>query len=102
MKSVEIDFNEAFKVIAGNEKSQAAVMTLGPDESTGGPDNKHENSDQWLYVISGNGAAIINGKEVAVQHGALLLIEAGENHEIKNTGPEPLKTLNFYCPPAYS
>jgi len=34
--------------------------------------------------------------------GALLLIERGDTHEIKNTGREKLVTLNFYVPPAYT
>ena len=29
------------------------------------------------------------------------LIERGETHEIRNTGKEPLRTVNFYVPPAY-
>jgi mannose-6-phosphate isomerase-like protein (cupin superfamily) len=30
------------------------------------------------------------------------LIERGDRHEIRNTGRQPLKTLNFYVPPAYT
>jgi len=33
---------------------------------------------------------------------ALLLIEHGDKHEIRNNGSEPLRTLNFYVPPAYT
>jgi mannose-6-phosphate isomerase-like protein (cupin superfamily) len=33
--------------------------------------------------------------------GALLLIERGDLHEVRSTGKEPLRTLNFYVPPAY-
>jgi mannose-6-phosphate isomerase-like protein (cupin superfamily) len=33
--------------------------------------------------------------------GALLLIERGDRHEIRNDGKENLVTLNFYVPPAY-
>ncbi len=36
------------------------------------------------------------------RHRALLLIERGERHEIRNTGRQLLKTLNFYSPPAYT
>ena len=32
----------------------------------------------------------------------LLLIERGERHEIRATGDAPLKTVNFYSPPAYT
>ena len=30
-----------------------------------------------------------------------MLIGRGETHEIRNTGDEPLRTLNVYVPPAY-
>ena len=30
-----------------------------------------------------------------------MLIERGDKHEIRNTGEEPLRTLDFYVPPAY-
>jgi oxalate decarboxylase/phosphoglucose isomerase-like protein (cupin superfamily) len=31
-----------------------------------------------------------------------MLIECGDEHEIKNTGRGPLRTLNVYVPPAYT
>ena len=34
--------------------------------------------------------------------GTLVLIEQGSTHEIRNLGQTPLKTLNFYVPPAYT
>lgn len=38
----------------------------------------------------------------ALRPGSLLLIERGERHEIRATGDAPLKTVNFYSPPAYT
>jgi hypothetical protein len=32
----------------------------------------------------------------------LVLIERGDRHEIRNTGPTVLRTLNIYLPPAYT
>jgi len=101
MKHIKVEVEDDFKVIAGTSRSQAAVMALAAKESTGGPDNKHSTSDQWLYVISGDGKAIVNGEETILGPGSLLLIEAGEKHEIANRGNVPLRTLNFYCPPEY-
>lgn len=46
-------------------------------------------------------AAIVEGRRVELTAGALLLIEAGETHEIVNQGPEPLVTVNVYAPSAY-
>lgn len=101
MKFAEISPKSDFEVVAGNARSQAAIMVLAPDTTTGGPDNKHHKSDQWLFVMSGNGLAIVSNKELVLKSGSLLLIEAGESHEIKNNGKVPLETLNFYCPPEY-
>ncbi|MFZ0389878.1 MAG: cupin domain-containing protein, partial [Calditrichia bacterium] len=52
-------------------------------------------------VRSGTGAAIVEGKEYPLQPGMLLLIEAGETHEIRCSGDQDLQTLNFYTPPEY-
>ena len=63
--------------------------------------NQHE-GEEWLYVLSGNGTAIVNGHRRQLRRGSLLLIERGETHEIRNTGRRVLRTLNFYVPPAYT
>ena len=90
-----------FDVVAGNAGSQAAVMVLAPGETVGGPTNRHEESDQWLYVSAGGGEAIVEGERLDLAAGTLLLIERGEGHEIRNTGETPLETLNVYVPPEY-
>lgn len=76
-------------------------MVIAPGDCEGGPDNKHRGADQWLYVVSGVGVAIVNGKRQAIKAGSLVLIERGSTHEIRNTGRTLLKTLNIYVPPAY-
>ena len=76
-------------------------MVLAPGESTGGPNNHHERSDQWLYVQSGVGVATVDGEEYDLHAGELVLIEPGEDHEISNEGDEPLVTVNVYAPPEY-
>jgi mannose-6-phosphate isomerase-like protein (cupin superfamily) len=102
MKRVALRFGKGFRVAAGNARSQAATMTLAPGESEGGPDNRHRGADQWLYIESGTGVALVAGQHVTLKAGALVLIERGEAHEIRNTGRTPLKTLNVYVPPAYT
>lgn len=77
-------------------------MVIAPGKSEGGPDNFHQGSDQWLYVVSGTGAAIVDGKHHELRAGSLLLIERGEKHEIKNLGRSKMKTVNVYVPPAFT
>jgi mannose-6-phosphate isomerase-like protein (cupin superfamily) len=101
MKKLPITPGPGFRVLSGTDRSQVATMVIPPGASTGGPNNRHSSSDQWLYVLSGHGEATVNGKEIRFQPGTLLLIESGETHEIRNPGDEPLETLNIYAPPAY-
>ena len=96
-----------FDVLTSTRGAQAAMMTLKPggtsDEELG---NEHPRCEQWLYVISGSGAATvatsIRKRTIRLKTGSLLTIEKGERHQIRNTGKGPLRTLNFYVPPAYT
>ncbi len=100
MKHLQIRPEKGFQVIAGTARSEAATMVLAPGSSTGGPENTHD-GDQWLYVLTGAGRATVAGRQLEVEAGSLLLIEAGEAHQIDNPGSSPLKTLNFYAPPEF-
>lgn len=101
MKRTRVASDDWFDVVLESDDAQAAVMTLSPGQSTGGPDNRHAEADQWLYVVAGEGRATVADEEVRVEAGDLLLIESGETHEIRNPGSEPLETFNLYVPPAY-
>lgn len=94
-------FGKGFRISIGNKRAQSAEMVIPPGDCEGGPDNRHRGADQWLFVVSGRGVAIVNGKRVALRGGSLLLIEKGNTHEIRNTARAPLKTVNLYVPPAY-
>ncbi|MFB6307921.1 MAG: cupin domain-containing protein [Haloarculaceae archaeon] len=88
-----------FDVVGGTERSRAATMILDPGEETGGPSNSHPDNDQWLYVKSGAGTAVIEGEEQPLSAGDLVLIEAGETHAISAGDAGPLETINVYAPP---
>ena len=102
MKSRRLSFGAGFKVIFGNARSQAAQMVIAPGGSEGGPRNRHRGADQWLYVIAGRGIARVGRRRLPLRQGTLLLIEHGDEHEIRNNGRVELKTLNLYVPPGYT
>jgi mannose-6-phosphate isomerase-like protein (cupin superfamily) len=102
MQKKTLRLGKGFRIALGNRRSQAAEMVIGPGDSEGDPDNRHRGSDQWLFVLSGTGIATINDKRHPLRNNVLLLIEHGDRHEIRNTGRTPLRTLNFYVPPAYT
>ena len=101
MKKKKLRCGEGFRVVRGNRDSQAAEMVLAPGDAEGGSDNRHRGADQWLFVLSGRGEAIVNRKRHKLAAGSLVFIERREKHQVKNTGRGLLRTLNIYVPPAY-
>src|ERR1041385_6450647 len=101
MQRKQLRFGRGFRVAITTRRAQAAEMVIAPGDAEGDPSNRHRGADQWLFVVAGQGRALVNGKARRIQAGSLLLIEAGDRHEIRNTGKALLKTLNVYVPPAY-
>jgi len=59
MKHKRFRFGPGFRVAFDVRRVQAAEMVIAPGDSEGGPDNRHRGADQWLYVVSGTGLAIV-------------------------------------------
>ena len=102
MKHRSLNFDEGFRLSVKNERSQAAEMVIAAGEREGGSQNRHDGSDQWLFVIDGTGSAIVNGHHYPLSPGSLMLIERGDTHEIRADARGALRTLNLYVPPAYA
>jgi len=69
MKHKHLPFGHGFRVVLGDERSQAAQMTLAPGATEGGPDNRHRGADQWLVVVAGTGEAVVDGAKVPLREG---------------------------------
>jgi mannose-6-phosphate isomerase-like protein (cupin superfamily) len=97
-----------FDLLVATREAQAAKMTLRPGATSDDePSNEHPHCEQWLFVISGKGQALIGKRRGALRRvdlaaNSLLVIEKGELHQIKNTGRRSLVTINMYVPPAYN
>lgn len=102
MQHQHLPFCLGFRVVLGDNCSQAAQMTLDPGQIEGGSDNRHRRADQWLLIVNGEGLDIVEGERAEFREGTLLLVQRDYTHEIRNTGSEPLRTLNVYFPPAYT
>ena len=101
MKRKNLKFGRRFRVAIANGRAQAAEMVIAPGDAEGGTENRHSGADQWLFVVSGTGAAHVNSRRYPLKAGTLMLIERGDRHEIRNTARTLLRTLNWYAPPAY-
>ena len=89
--------NDAFRRVLYTAKNcQLVVMALKPKEEIG---MEIHSLDQFFRVEEGTGEAILDGVRTAISAGFAVLVPAGANHNIINTGGVPLKLYTLYAPP---
>jgi mannose-6-phosphate isomerase-like protein (cupin superfamily) len=62
------------------------------------PPNTHRAAQEFFYVLEGSGRARCNGHWVELRKGDSLLVRAGSEHVIENTGDGRLYTLTVMVP----
>jgi len=71
-------------------------MALKPQEEIGA---EVHTPDQFFRVEEGTGEAVLDGVRTAIGAGFAVVVPAGANHNIINTGNVPLKLYTIYSPP---
>lgn len=85
------------KVISTNQHLQLVLMSLKPKEEIGL--EVHNHLDQFFRIEEGEGKAIVNGIEVPLKDGSVIIIPSGSQHNIINTSlDKPLKLYSIYAP----
>jgi len=84
------------QVLFTGDKSQLVVMALQPGEDIGAETHRHV--EQTLFFYSGNGKAVIDGEELAIKAGDVVVVKPGANHNFINTGSEVMKIYTIYSP----
>jgi len=59
------------------------------------PAHTHPDEDQIYHVVSGTGFVVLGGVRTDVAAGSFVMIPIGTEHEITNTGTEPLDYVFF-------
>jgi len=89
--------NEEFRRVLYTAKNcQLVVMALKPQEDIGA---EVHTLDQFFRVEEGTGEAILDGVRTDIRAGFAVIVPAGTNHNIINTGSVPLKLYTLYAPP---
>jgi mannose-6-phosphate isomerase-like protein (cupin superfamily) len=89
--------NEDFRQVLYTARNcQLVVMALKPKEEIGAEVHK---LDQFFRVEEGSGEAVLDGVRTAISAGFAVVVPAGTNHNIINTGSVPLKLYTLYAPP---
>jgi mannose-6-phosphate isomerase-like protein (cupin superfamily) len=84
------------KVLYTAQHCQLVVMALKPKEEIGMEVHK---LDQFFRVEEGSGEAVLDGARTAIRAGFAVIVPAGTQHNIINTGNVPLKLYTLYAPP---
>jgi mannose-6-phosphate isomerase-like protein (cupin superfamily) len=85
------------KVLYTAKNSQLVIMNLKPNEDIG---SEVHHLDQFLYILEGQGKAVLNDVESELSSGYCVVVPAGTKHNIINTSSESeLKLFTVYSPP---
>src|SRR5659263_753771 len=88
-----VDFRQ---VLYTTRNCQLVIMALKPKEEIGMEVHK---LDKFFRVEEGTGEAVLDGVQTKIRAGFAVLVPAGTNHNIINTGSAPLKLYTLYAPP---
>src|SRR5579859_8079919 len=88
--------------VSGSENMAAVALYFNPGQ--GHARHNHPASEQFIFVIGGEGVMMIEDEagrpvETAIGPGSLITIPRGAFHSTFNTGWDPLRILAVYSPP---
>ena len=87
--------NENFReVLYTADRMQLVVMNVTDEIGM-----EVHGQDQFIRIEKGAGKAVLDGVEHELKDGSVVVIPAGTEHNIVNTGEAPLKLYTLYSPP---
>ena len=96
----ETEKNEYYRrVIYRSKFIEVTLMSIPPNRTI--PLEMH-NGDQFIRIENGTGVVTINGMMYRIYDGIAIVIPAGNQHLIENTGTLALKLYTIYSPPQHS
>ena len=96
IESLSVKNTDFRRVLYTAKSCQLVIMALKPKEEIGAEVHK---LDQFFRVEEGSGEAVLDGVRTVIRAGFAVLVPAGTNHNIINTGSAPLKRYTIYSPP---
>ena len=86
-------------VLSTGPYSQVVLMSIPPGGDIG--EETHDDVDQILAFVQGEGQAVLDGKKSAVGPDRLVHVPAGMRHNFINTGKTDLRLYTIYAPPEH-
>lgn len=83
-------------VLYTGQKSQLVIMNIEVGGEIG--QEKHDQVEQSIFVLQGEAKVILDGKDSKMIPGDVVVISPGIEHNLVNTGVEPLLIYSVYAP----
>jgi len=96
IESIAVKNGDFRQVLYTARNCQLVVMALKPKEEIG---MEVHTLDQFFRVEEGTGEAVLDGVHTEIKAGFAVLVPAGTNHNIINTGSVSMKLYTLYSPP---
>lgn len=96
IESMAIENKNFRRVLYTAKYSQLVLMALKPKEDIGTEVHK---LDQFFRIEEGSGEVMLNGVHTPIHAGSAVVVPAGTEHNIINTGEIPMKLYTLYSPP---
>lgn len=87
------------KEVVTGDKTQVVLMNIAEGGEIG--EETHEDIDQTLVFVEGEGEAILDGKKSKVGANSLVFVPGGTKHNFVNIGKGELKLFTVYGPPEH-
>lgn len=87
------------RVLYTTVRSQLVLMAVPAGEEIG--EETHEDIDQVLAFVEGEGEAFIEGERRPVRPGSVVVVPGGTRHNFIAGGGSPLKLITIYTPPEH-
>ena len=88
------------EVVLTGPHAQVVVMNIPPAGEIGA--EVHDDVDQVLVFVEGEGVAVLDGARSPVSPGRLVLVPAGTRHNFVNEGSVDLKLYTVYTAPKHA
>lgn len=82
------------EVMCTGPGSQLVVMSILPGQETG--EETQEDIDQTLFIVAGQGEAVLDGSAKHVRRHDAVFVPAGTNRNLRNNGRGRLKLFAVY------
>lgn len=88
------------EVVSTGPHAQVVVMTIPPGGEIG--EEVHDDVDQALVFVEGEGIAVLEGHRTPVSANFLVHVTAGTRHNVLNEGSVDLKLYTVYTSPKHA